>query len=214
MTTELMDLEEELPRRERRRLITPVGVGAVAVAVAAAGFFGGVQVQKSRGDTGGGAGATAGGTARFAGARQGGLGTGGGAAAGTAGGGAAPGGASAAGTQAGAGAGAGQAQGGGATVGSVSSVDGKTLYVDDSSGNTVRVRVAKGGTVTRTAKSDAAAIHPGDTVIVQGETASSGTVVASTIRATASDAAGAAFGRLGGFGGSAAPGAQGTSGGG
>ncbi len=34
------------------------------------------------------------------------------------------------------------------------------------------------------------AIHPGDTVIVQGETADSGTVVASTIRATASNAAG------------------------
>src|SRR3954454_18241753 len=48
-----------------------------------------------------------------------------------------------------------------------------------------------GGTVTRTAKAKASEIHPGDTVIVQGETASSGTVVASTIRATASNAGGA-----------------------
>ncbi|HEY6889230.1 MAG TPA: hypothetical protein VI300_15660, partial [Solirubrobacter sp.] len=95
--------------------------------------------------------------------------------------------------------------------GQVSSVDGKTLYVDDASGNTVRVRLAKGGSVTRTAKADPTAIHPGDTVIVQGETASSGTVVASTIRATASNAAGGGFG---GFGGGAAPGAQGTPGGG
>ena len=207
MTTELIDLEEELPRRERRRLVTPVGVGAVAVLIAAAGFFGGVHVQKSRGDTGGGAGAAG----RFAGARAGGFGGAG------APGGSAPG-AQAGGGQAGGGqAGGGQAGGGpagGATIGQVSSVDGKTLYVADSSGTTLRVRLAKGGTVTRTAKADPTAIHPGDTVIVQGETASSGTVVASTIRATAKNAAGAGFGGFGGFGGGAAPGAQSAPGGG
>jgi hypothetical protein len=211
-TTESMDLDEELPRRERRRLMTPVGVVAIAVVIAAAGFFGGVHVQKSRGGTGtgGGAGTAAG---RFAGARGGAAGgatAGGarGAGAGAAGG--ATGGAAGAGAGA-AGGGAGAA-GGGATVGSVSSVDGKTLYVAETGGNTVRVRLAKGGTVTRTAKAAATAIHPGDTVIVQGETASSGTVVASTIRATASNAAGA-LGGFGGFGGGA-PGAQGTAGGG
>jgi hypothetical protein len=215
MTTELMDLEEELPRRERRRLVTPVGIGAVAVVIAAAGFFGGVQVQKSRGDTGTGAGAAAG---RFAGARAGGLGAGGAGAAGGAQGGAGGGaqggaGGGAQGGAPGARGGGGQGGAGGATVGDVSSVDGKTLYVDDASGNTLRVRLAKGGKVTRTATSTASAIHPGDTVIVQGETASSGTVVASTIRATAANAAGGALGGFGGFGGGA-PGAQSTPGGG
>jgi hypothetical protein len=212
MTTEMMDLEEALPRRERRRLVTPVGVGAVAVALAAAGFFGGVQVQKSRGGTSAAAG-TGAAAGRFAGARAGGPGAAGGATAGAAGAGAA-GGAGATGAGAG-GTARGGANGGagGATVGDVSSVDGKTIYVDDSSGNTLRVRLAKGGTVTRTAKSTVTAIHPGDSVIVQGETTSSGTVVASAIRATASNAAGGALGGFGGFGGGAS-GAQSTPGGG
>jgi hypothetical protein len=159
MTTDTIDLEEELPRRERRRLVTPAGIIAAGVAIAALGFFGGVQVQKSRGSSTPAAGRVAGG---FPGARTGGT------------------------------AGGGQQQTD-ATVGQVSSVDGKTIYVDDSSGNTVRIRLGKGGKVTRTAVSGVSAIHPGDTVIVQGETASSGTVVASSIRATASNA-GAGFG--------------------
>ena len=49
ITTDTIDLEEELPRRERRRLVTPMGILACVVAIAALGFFGGVQVQKSRG---------------------------------------------------------------------------------------------------------------------------------------------------------------------
>ena len=56
------------------------------------------------------------------------------------------------------------------------------------------------------AKAKATEIHPGDTVIVQGETAASGTVGASTIRATASNAGAAGFG---GFGGGAPQGAPG-----
>jgi hypothetical protein len=178
MTTDTIDLEEELPRRERRRLVTPAGIVAGVVAIAALGFFGGVQVQKSRVSS---TPTAARGTGGFPGARTGGT----------------------------AGAGAGQQQTD-ATVGQVSSVDGKTIYVDDSTGNTLRIRLGKGGKVTRTAVSGVSAIHPGDTVIVQGEKASSGTVVASSIRATAKNAD-AGFG--GGFGG-AAPGATGAPGGG
>ncbi len=184
MTTDTIDLEEELPRRERRRLVTPVGIAAAVVVIAALGFLGGVQVQKSRGDT-----ATP--TGRFA---AGGF----------------PGAGGRTGAQGGAGAGGGAAAQTDATVGQVSSVDGKTIYVDDATGNTVKVKLAKGGKVTRTAVTGASSIHPGDTVIVQGEAASSGTVVASSIRATASNAD-AGFG--GGFGG-AAPGATGAPGGG
>ncbi|HWK30238.1 MAG TPA: hypothetical protein VNS09_26960 [Solirubrobacter sp.] len=157
MIDDTLDLEvEELPRRPRRKLVTPVGIAAAAVAVAALGFLGGVQAQKSRGGSGTPAVARFGGTGGRVQQPQ-------------------PGGAE-------------------ATVGTVSDVDGSTLYVDGSDGTTVKVKLAKGGTVTRTATSQVKAIHPGDTVVVQGETASSGTVVASSIRATASNAGGGGFG--------------------
>jgi hypothetical protein len=181
MTTDTIDLEEELPRRERRRLVTPAGIAAGVVVIAALGFLGGVQVQKSRASSTPAAGRGAGGFPGATGARTGAGGAGGG----------------------------GQQQAG-ATAGQVSSVDGTTIYVDESTGNTVKVKLGKGGKVTRTAVSGVSAIHPGDTVVVEGEAASSGTVVASSIRATASNAD-AGFG--GGFGG-AARGATGAPGGG
>jgi hypothetical protein len=181
MTTDTIDLEEELPRRERRRLVTPAGIAAGVVVIAALGFLGGVQVQKSRASSTPAAGRGAGGFPGATGARTGAGGAGGG----------------------------GQQQAG-ATAGQVSSVDGTTIYVDESTGNTVKVKLGKGGKVTRTAVSGVSAIHPGDTVVVEGEVASSGTVVASSIRATASNAD-AGFG--GGFGG-AARGATGAPGGG
>jgi hypothetical protein len=42
---------EERPRRPRRKLLTPVTGGLTAVIVAAAGFIGGVQVQKGQATT-------------------------------------------------------------------------------------------------------------------------------------------------------------------
>ena len=47
MTMDTLELEQELPRRERRKLVTPTAAVAGAVAIAALGFAGGVQVQKS-----------------------------------------------------------------------------------------------------------------------------------------------------------------------
>jgi hypothetical protein len=79
-------------------------------------------------------------------------------------------------------------QGGDAMTGEVSSVDGSTFYVEDASGNTVRVRAGAKAKVTRTAVVDADEVHPGDTVVVTGRTASSGTVVATSVVATASNA--------------------------
>ena len=73
-------------------------------------------------------------------------------------------------------------------AGEVSSVDGSTFYVEDASGNTVRVRAGSKAKVSRNAVADAGEIHPGDTVVVTGRTASSGTVVATSVVATASNA--------------------------
>jgi hypothetical protein len=143
-------MSEELPRRPRRKLATPLTATLAAALIAALGFIGGVQVQKSSADAA---------PARAAGgfSRAGGFTPGGG----------------------------GNSD---ATVGTVANVDGKTLYVTDSSGSTIRVKTSSNSKVTRTAVSEVGEVHPGDTVIVQGEKSSSGTVTATSVTATAKNA--------------------------
>ena len=155
-------MNEELPRRPRRKLVTPLTATLAAVLIAALGFIGGVQVQKSSADT------PSGGGGGFA--RGGGFSTTGGSS--------------------------------DATVGTVANVDGKTLYVTDSSGATIRVKTSTNSKIARTAVAKVGAVHPGDTVIVQGTKASSGTVKATSVTATAKNAGSGLAGR---FGGGAAP---------
>ena len=139
-------MNEELPRRPRRKLVTPLTATLAAVLIAALGFIGGVQVQKSSADT------PSGGFAR------------------------------------GGGGGFSPTGGSSDTVGTVANVDGKTLYVTDSSGATIRVKTTSNSKIARTAVAKVAAVHPGDTVIVQGTKASSGTVKATSVTATAKNA--------------------------
>ena len=199
------DDEQPLPKRPRRRLVTPVSAALAGALVAALGFIGGVEVQKGQDDgsgAGNGAALASAGAGTGAGAR-GGFGRGGGQF------------------------GAGGAGGGGSassqsapTVGSVANKKGSILYVKDSDGNLVKVKTTSHSKVDRTASSSAGAIHPGDTVIVQGTTSRNGTVTATQIQATASGATaglGGLFGRFGGSGGGPPQGAaapQGAPGGG
>ena len=180
--------ERALPPRRRRRLVTPASAALAAVLIGALGFIGGVEVQKGQADSGGGA------TASGAGAARAGL-------AGAGAGGAARGGF--------AGPGAGQ---GNATVGSVANKRGSTLYVKDSDGNTIRVKTTSHSKINRTATASAGAIHPGDTVVVQGTKSSSGTITATQINATSSAAASGLAGLFGGGGGFARRGSGGTGG--
>jgi hypothetical protein len=99
-------------------------------------------------------------------------------------------------TGAGQGFGAGRIGQGAAVAGKVSSVDGGTLYVTTTQGTTVKVRTGSAAKVTRTAKSSVGAVHPGDTVVILGSTAASGTVTAAQITATAN---GVTPGGFGGF---------------
>jgi hypothetical protein len=144
-------MNDELPRRPRRKLVTPLTATLAAVLIAALGFIGGVQVQKSSADSRSGGGFARGG---FSGA-----------------GGFTPGG-----------------QSSDATVGTVANVDGKTLYVTDSSGATIRIKTTSSSKIARTAVSKVGQVHPGDTVIVQGAKSSSGTVTATSVTATAKNA--------------------------
>jgi hypothetical protein len=179
---------EELPRRPRRRLLTPATGALLAALLAAGGFLGGVLVEKGQGSSASSAGATgAGAGARFRGGAAG-AGAGGGAGAGT----------GAGGRFAGAGAGA-----GGATVGQVAFIQGSTLYVTDTQGNTVKVTTSAGSAVTKSVKASVGSIHPGETVVVTGSSGAGGAVNAESIRVAGAGEGGAAASLLGGSGGKA-----------
>ena len=91
-----------------------------------------------------------------------------------------------------------------AATGTISVVDGKTLYVLTTTGALVKVTLGPSTSITRNAKSTPIDLRPGDTVVVQGATATNGNVSASSVSATAPGVSSAgAFGgggRLGGAG--------------
>ncbi|MCK9249333.1 MAG: hypothetical protein M0P31_10230 [Solirubrobacteraceae bacterium] len=186
----------------RRRRAVPLVLGAIAVA--AAGFVGGVQVQKGQDDGGSGfPGGRGGAMAALAGGMPGGTPGGPGAAGGD---GAAP------------GAGASSDGGSGTTVGTVKNAKGSKLYVETSDGTTVEVRVGSQAKVQRLSHSSVGGVHPGDTVIVEGEAASSGAVRATRVQATAPNLTALGLGRgaggaarvPGGSGGASASGGSGS----
>jgi hypothetical protein len=145
----------DLPPRPRRRLLRPLTVLLMALLTGSGGVVAGVLVEKQQVPSG---------TASAPTGRVGGGGFGAGGGAGGAAG------------AAGAGAGA------GSTIGQVSSISGKTLYVTDASGNTIKVTTSSASQITKTASTTLHNVRPGDSVVVQGATASDGTVTATAIR--------------------------------
>ena len=85
------------------------------------------------------------------------------------------------------------------TSGTVTDIIGRTLYVTDSSGNLVAVKVGSSTTVDRNARSTLSALKPGDTVTVQGSTEKNGSVDATTISASAKGVTSSGFGGIGSF---------------
>jgi hypothetical protein len=152
------DAAAEIPIGNRARRLTPLTGGLLALAIAAAGFVGGVLIEK--GQTGSSSGGSLpGGLSGASGGPPGALS---------------------------------RAQSGGATptLGTVANVSGRTLYVTDAQGNTIKVLTSKSSTVTRSADSKVADIHPGDTVVIQGQKRRSGTVKAQSIQASAAGTGG------------------------
>ncbi len=99
-----------------------------------------------------------------------------------------------------------------AAAGTISVVDGNTLYVNDTAtGSIVKVTLTKSTTVTRNADAAAIDLRPGDTVTVQGATGNSGAVTATSVSATAPGVS-AGFGGFGRGGGAAGAGATGSTG--
>ena len=209
----------ELPPRPRRRLLgagaNPVPIALLGVLLLACGFIGGVLVEKGQtSTTTTGGEATAGIAARFAALRGGTSSTATGAAGGgTAGGGAAGGGTAGGGARGGFAGRFGGGAAGGATIGEVSYVSGNTLYVTSTEGNTVKVTTSAASSITKTVKSDARGIHPGETVVVRGSKSASGAVSAESISVSAAGASAGGIGGLFGGGAGATAGASGARGG-
>lgn len=198
-----------LPARPRRRWLTGASAITLALATAAGGFYAGVRVEKSRttssaGPAGGAASrsAAAGGLRAALAARFGASGA-------LAGSGSASGAGAATGGFGGSRIGGFPSAGGGnASFGTVSSVDGRTLYLTDASGNTVKVTLSRATKLSKSVSVSRHAVRPGDTVVVQGLKQQNGTLVATSVADSGARAAGGA-GR--GTGGGSAAGGGGLS---
>ncbi len=84
--------------------------------------------------------------------------------------------------------------GGSSTFGTVSSISRGSLYVTDTSGNTVKVTLSGATKVTKNINVGKKAVRPGDLVVVSGAKASNGTVSATTVSDTGASPAAAAGG--------------------
>lgn len=151
----------DLPPRPRRQWFNRGSATLLALIVGAAGFYAGIQIEKSQLTT---SSASAGSLPAFAAGslgrrapagagRQGGLPTGFGPA----------------------------SAGGNGSVGTVSNISGRTIYVKDSTGNTIEVKLSTATKITKSVKVSRRAVRPGDSVVVQGIKNSDGTLTAASL---------------------------------
>jgi Domain of unknown function (DUF5666) len=150
------------PSGRRRKLWGKRTAALAAVLVGAAGFYGGVRVEKSQLSSSPGTTAAAP-TGAATGARPG-FGGGGG----------------------------GPLAGGNGSFGKVSSVNGNTLYLTDTSGNTVKVTLSSSTKITKSLPVAKTSVHPGDAVVIQGLKNSKGTLVATSLSDSGASTAGGA----------------------
>jgi len=185
-----VDADDEMPEfqpRPRRRAHRLTFVLA-ALAVAAAGFYGGVLTQKheDHGKTSTSSASNA--LAAFAARRAGATATGGAAA-----------------NTGGTGAGGGGAFGN-RTTGTVKFVDGTNVYITDANGNVIKVATSPASSITKLDTGTTKDIAPGQTVSVSGPAGADGTVTATSLTVIpAGTSGGLGFGGFG-RGGAAATG--------
>jgi hypothetical protein len=161
------------PGRPRRSFFNRRSAALAALVTCAAGFYAGISVEKGQLASTASAATTG---AAASGARPG---AAPGAAGASAQAGAAPGGF--AGRFGGGGAGGGAGGGGNASLGTISSVNGNTIYLTDTTGNTVKVTLSGTTKLTKSLGVSKSALHPGDSVVIQGVKNSSGTLVATSV---------------------------------
>lgn len=147
--------------RPRRRIFGRSGAVLIALILGVVGFYAGIRVEKGQvsGSTtpsfslpsAASAAGAGGGSSRTAGTARSGL------------------------------PGAGGFGGGNASIGTVSSVKGKTIYMSDTSGNTVKVTLSSVTKITKSLHVARKAVRPGDSVVIQGAKSSNGTLRATSV---------------------------------
>jgi hypothetical protein len=180
----------QLPRRPRRQFFNKRSAALIAAITCAAGFYAGVRVEKGQVSGSSASGSSL--ASALAAAR------GGTSSSGTAGARGASGAAGALGALFGRG-GAGGGACGGTSFGTISSVNGKSLFVTTASGNVVKVKLSSATKISKSLNVKRSSLHPGDTVVIRGLTNSKGTITASSVSDSGSGGAGG-FGALGGAG--------------
>jgi hypothetical protein len=159
------DDEPEFRPRPRRRA-HPLTFVLGGLVIVAAGFVGGVLLQKHE-DSGARANASNTAASRFSG--RGGSGTTGGPSSGRGGF-----------NGFGGGGAGGSGAGGGSVVGTVKLIDGTNIYVTDPNGNVIKVTTTPASSITKTTPTSTKNIAPGDTLVVRGASSSDGSMVAAT----------------------------------
>lgn len=101
------------------------------------------------------------------------------------------------------GAGGGAAGAGSASFGTISSIDGNTMYVTQASGNVVKVTLSSATKVTKNVSVGKNAVRPGDAVVVSGAKNSDGSIAATTLSDTGASPAAATGSGGSGSGGAA-----------
>ena len=170
----LADQPLALPERPRRQFWGKGSAVLLALLLGAVGFYVGVRVEKGQLTS---ASSTSPISAAGSGARASAAAPGASTASAAAGGGRFGG-------AAGAGGGGGFLSrfGGGGSFGTVSSVNGSTIYVTElTSGNVIKVELSNATQITKSVGVGKSAIHPGDTVIVQGVSGSGGAISATSV---------------------------------
>lgn len=180
-----------LPGRPRRRFLNRWTATLIALIVGAGGFYAGVRIEK--GQVSGSSAAT--GLSLPSGFPGAGTSTRSGSSSGTR---SASGGLPA----------IGALGGGNSSFGTISSVDANTIYLQDASGNTIKVKLSSATKITKSVSVSHKSLRPGDTVVVQGLKNSKGSVSATSV--SDSGAGSRATGSGGGAGASA--GGSGSSG--
>jgi hypothetical protein len=169
------EYDDAMPQRSRARYLTPLTALLMALILGGVGFYVGIRVEKSKASSGGGsafarafsgAGGAAGTGAASAGSASSRTGAGGS-------------GASSFASRFGAGGFAGGA--GNATIGSISSIKGNTIYVTETSGNTVKVKVSGATKISKSETVKPKKLYPGDQVVIAGAKGSGGTIAATSV---------------------------------